>query len=182
MIQKIKAKNSHFETDFLITRWLEKICYVEIVLALINPRSVLLCKYQFYFGLWFSRSEPYTQYKKHMDRGVTSAAKGLIQLYRQEAPMLLAKKDRGKPNESQRQIVPACFGSITAKDFIPGAEILSTADQESMEVEEAGTTKDEQEPKVKFHRLMFWKRDKILSRLISFSKPNCLRQKKLSVN
>ena len=33
-----------------------------------------------------------TQYKKHIDRGVTSAAKGLIQLYRQEAPMLLNKK------------------------------------------------------------------------------------------
>lgn len=33
-----------------------------------------------------------TQYKKHIDRGVTTAAKGLIQLYRQEAPMLLHKK------------------------------------------------------------------------------------------
>ena len=32
------------------------------------------------------------QYKKHIDRGVTSAARGLIQLYRQEAPMLLHKK------------------------------------------------------------------------------------------
>ncbi|CAG5111921.1 Oidioi.mRNA.OKI2018_I69.chr2.g6192.t1.cds [Oikopleura dioica] len=65
-----------------------------------------------------------TQYKKHIDRGVKAGAKGLITLYRQEAPMLLAKKDRGKPNEHQRQIVPYSYGQSKALDFIPGAETL----------------------------------------------------------
>ena len=32
-----------------------------------------------------------TRPKKHIDRGVTSAAKGLLTFYRQEAPMLLHK-------------------------------------------------------------------------------------------
>ncbi|CBY12951.1 unnamed protein product [Oikopleura dioica] len=65
-----------------------------------------------------------TQYKKHIDRGVKAGAKGLITLYRQEAPMLLAKKDRGKPTEHQRQIVPYSYGQSKAMDFIPGAETL----------------------------------------------------------
>ena len=38
--------------------------------------------------------------------------------------MLLAKKDRGKPNEHQRQIVPYSYGQSKALDFIPGAETL----------------------------------------------------------
>ena len=98
-----------------------------------------------------------TQYKKHIDRGVTSAAKGLIQLYRQEAQMLLNKKvklnwhlwflkksgenislnnfrkDRGRPTEEQRQIVPASYGSLNSKDFISGAEILPVEEGEEPE-------------------------------------------------
>jgi len=38
--------------------------------------------------------------------------------------MLLAKKDRGKPTEHQRQIVPYSYGQSKAMDFIPGAETL----------------------------------------------------------
>jgi len=64
------------------------------------------------------------QYKKHIDRGVTSAAKGLLTFYRQEAPMLLAKKDRGKPTETSRQLVLAQYGESKAKGFIEGAHTL----------------------------------------------------------
>ena len=81
------------------------------------------------------------QYKKHIDRGVTTAARGLIQLYRHEAPMLLHKKDRGKPSEEQRQIVPASYGSSQAIDHLKGAEILSM--QESAEPEETENTEKE---------------------------------------
>lgn len=77
------------------------------------------------------------QYKKHIDRGVTSAAKGLLTFYRQEAPMLLAKKDRGKPTEAQRQIVLAPFGANKAKEFLDGVETLPMEnDEEAMDVEE----------------------------------------------
>lgn len=55
------------------------------------------------------------QYKKHIDRGVTMAAKGIMQDYRQVAPQILAKKDRGKPTEASKQIVLAEYGSLQSK-------------------------------------------------------------------
>ena len=80
-------------------------------------------------------------YKKHTDRGVTMAAKGIMQDYRQVAPQILAKKDRGKPNEAQKQVVLAEYGSLQSKSFLPGAEILpvdkdSDEETEEMDVEQ----------------------------------------------
>ena len=40
------------------------------------------------------------------------------------APQILAKKDRGKPTESSKQVVLAEYGSLQSKSFLPGAEIL----------------------------------------------------------
>jgi len=51
--------------------------------------------------------------------------------------MLLAKKDRGKPTEAQRQIVLAPFGADKAKEFLDGVETLPMEnDEEAMDVEE----------------------------------------------
>ena len=50
--------------------------------------------------------------------------------------MLLAKKDRGKPTEAQRQIVLAPFGADKAKEFLDGVETLPMEnDEEAMDVE-----------------------------------------------
>ena len=81
------------------------------------------------------------QYKKHIDRGVTSAAKGLLSFYRQEAPMLLAKKDRGKPTESTRQLVLAQYGEAKIKTFIDGAHILPVENEEECQEEMPGTSR-----------------------------------------
>ena len=60
----------------------------------------------------------------------------MLTFYRQEAPMLLAKKDRGKPTEAQRQIVLAPFGADKAKEFLDGVETLPMEnDEEAMDVE-----------------------------------------------
>jgi len=58
------------------------------------------------------------------------AAKGIMQDYRQVAPQILAKKDRGKPTEASKQVVLAEYGSLQSKSFLPGAEILPV-DKES---------------------------------------------------
>ena len=72
-----------------------------------------------------------------------AGAKGLITLYRQEAPMLLAKKDRGKPTEHQRQIVPYSYGQSKAMDYIPGAETLPLrGPEEEEEIMEEERPKD----------------------------------------
>lgn len=50
--------------------------------------------------------------------------------------MLLAKKDRGKPTEAQRQIVLAPFGADKAKEFLDGVETLPMEnDEEAMDIE-----------------------------------------------
>ncbi|XP_023245371.1 protein SDA1 homolog isoform X2 [Copidosoma floridanum] len=63
-------------------------------------------------------------YKTHRDRSVMMAARSLIGLFRQTMPELLHKKDRGRPTEATVALEPLEYGKVTAKEFVPGAEVL----------------------------------------------------------
>ncbi|KAA0201355.1 hypothetical protein HAZT_HAZT001083 [Hyalella azteca] len=64
-------------------------------------------------------------YRNSKNKGVYSAARSLMALYRVKNPSLLAKKTRGMPTELFMEEKPTQFGEYTAKSFIPGAEILA---------------------------------------------------------
>ena len=46
-----------------------------------------------------------TEYKKDRDKGVRMAARSLIALFRELAPGMLVKKDRGKTADLERQVL-----------------------------------------------------------------------------
>lgn len=66
-----------------------------------------------------------TTYKSYKDKSVSMAARSLIALFREKNPQLLAKKDRGAPTEMSKESAVKRFGESEAKDFIPGAEVLT---------------------------------------------------------
>lgn len=71
-----------------------------------------------------------TQYKSYKNKNVMMAARSLIQFYRTVNPHLLLRKDRGKPTEATKELKPLDFGELGAKDYIPGAEVLTEAPPE----------------------------------------------------
>ena len=92
------------------------------------------------------------QYRTYRDKNVVSAARSLIGLFRQLDPTLLAKKDRGRPTQSQLETMAGAvntetsdpssqFGRSRALNFIPGAEILTVAEEQS-EIEQCVEKKD----------------------------------------
>lgn len=64
------------------------------------------------------------QYKKYRDKNVMMAARSLIQHYRTTHPELLHRKDRGRPTEATGELQRPAYGAVTARDYIPGAEVL----------------------------------------------------------
>merc|ERR1719341_443600 len=67
-----------------------------------------------------------TEYKSHKDMCVMMASRSLISLFRERNPELLARKDRAAPTELSREEGSTVqFGVNDAKDYLPGAEILS---------------------------------------------------------
>ena len=72
------------------------------------------------------------QYKTYKDKGVSSAAKSLIQLFREKNPHMLHKRMRGKPTEAVYEEMGKIktYGEIDAKNFIAGAEIIDFLDNE----------------------------------------------------
>lgn len=68
-----------------------------------------------------------TQFKSYRERSVMMAARSLIGLFRQTMPDMLQKKDRGRPTEASIALEPLKYGEIAAKDFIPGAEVVTEA-------------------------------------------------------
>lgn len=63
-----------------------------------------------------------SEYKKARDKPVSNAARGLIALFRELAPGLLEKKDRGKGADMTRGIKQ--FGESIVADRVDGAELL----------------------------------------------------------
>ncbi|CAF4947116.1 unnamed protein product [Rotaria sp. Silwood1] len=65
-----------------------------------------------------------SKYKSYRDKSVSASARSLIQLFREKNPQLLERKDRGKPTEFQRELVPLGYGQLNPKSYLDGAEIL----------------------------------------------------------
>lgn len=61
-------------------------------------------------------------YKKFKDKEVSSAARGLAGLFREIAPAMLAKKDRGRG--ADLEAAPLQYGANVVADRIMGAELL----------------------------------------------------------
>jgi len=70
-----------------------------------------------------------SEYKTYKDKGVMMASRSLIQLFRVTNPELLYKKDRGRPTEAVVTMKRKQFGELDAKEFVPGAEVVKDADQ-----------------------------------------------------
>jgi len=65
------------------------------------------------------------QYKKYKNKGVMMAAKGLIGAFRQLAPELLHKSDRGRPTEHTTDTEMLQFGESRPSEFADGLELLT---------------------------------------------------------
>ncbi|CAF4683538.1 unnamed protein product, partial [Rotaria sp. Silwood2] len=65
-----------------------------------------------------------SKYKSYRDKSVSASARSLIQLFREKNPQLLERKDRGKPTEFQRDLIPLEYGQTNPKSYLDGAEIL----------------------------------------------------------
>uniref|UniRef100_A0A8R1HVC8 Protein SDA1 n=2 Tax=Caenorhabditis japonica TaxID=281687 RepID=A0A8R1HVC8_CAEJA len=79
-----------------------------------------------------------SEYKTYKNKNVSMAARSLITLFRAVNPKLLARKDRGKPQEKDDDEKEySGFARPTVHDFISGAEILDedAEDQEQGHVE-----------------------------------------------
>ena len=84
------------------------------------------------------------QYKKARDKPVSNAARGLIALFRELAPGLLEKKDRGKGADMSRKLKE--FGASEAVDRIEGVELLQRDIlKRKREEDEAEMSSDEDE-------------------------------------
>ncbi len=64
-------------------------------------------------------------YKKFRDKEVASAARGLISLFRELAPGMLEKRDRGR--DADLDAAPLAFGARLPADRVEGADLLQAA-------------------------------------------------------
>ena len=69
-----------------------------------------------------ARKQDLVGYKKFKDKEVSSAARGLAGLFREIAPAMLAKKDRGRG--ADLQAAPLQYGANAVSDCIMGADLL----------------------------------------------------------
>lgn len=83
------------------------------------------------------------QYKKSRDKPVSNAARGLIALFREIAPGLLEKKDRGKGADLTRELKR--FGEGAASERIDGVDLLQRDILKRKREEEATEASDEDE-------------------------------------
>lgn len=64
----------------------------------------------------------YRSFKK--SKSVVMAARSLIQLFRNTNPLLLPKKERGRPGDAhdgEQELLE--YGQLEAAEFVPGAEV-----------------------------------------------------------
>ncbi|KAG1675672.1 hypothetical protein FOA52_002381 [Chlamydomonas sp. UWO 241] len=64
-------------------------------------------------------------YRKDRNKEVSNAAKGLISLFREINPAMLAKRDRGRG--ADMDLKPKAYGESDVKDRVDGAELLEAA-------------------------------------------------------
>ena len=86
-------------------------------------------------------------YKKHKDKAVASAARGLIALFRELAPGLLEKRDRGRGGAMDvaagRGLAPTAYGAARVASRVLGAELLEQHGAE--DEEDVGSSGDDDE-------------------------------------
>lgn len=70
-------------------------------------------------------------YKKFREKEVASAARSLISLFRELAPGMLEKRDRGR--DADLGAVPLAFGARTPASRVEGADLLQAALQRGEE-------------------------------------------------
>ena len=63
------------------------------------------------------------EYRKDKDRGVTAAARSILQLYRERLPELLPKKYRGKAVDMSAK--PTAYGAVAVATGVEGVELLA---------------------------------------------------------
>ncbi len=87
-----------------------------------------------------------SKYKSYKDKSVSASARSLIQLFREKNPQFLERKDRGKPTEFQRDLIPLNYGQTNTKSYLEGAEILQQDinDQEKISNDESDEEEDQQ--------------------------------------
>mmetsp|Transcript_9692 Transcript_9692/g.35495 ORF Transcript_9692/g.35495 Transcript_9692/m.35495 type:complete len:750 (-) Transcript_9692:1617-3866(-) len=78
-----------------------------------------------------------TEYKKFKDKGVRMAARSLIGLFREIDPHMLARKDRGRGADMDKQ--RSTYGAIDVTVRVPGAELLQRAEEAKPEDEGEGS-------------------------------------------
>ncbi|KAJ1367734.1 delta 1-pyrroline-5-carboxylate reductase [Parelaphostrongylus tenuis] len=78
------------------------------------------------------------EYKSYKNKNVSMAARSLITLFRAVNPRLLARKDRGRPNEVDDEKEFLAFAKPSIAEFVSGAEVLdeNREDTGEMEVDE----------------------------------------------
>jgi protein SDA1 len=86
-----------------------------------------------------------SKYKSYRDKSVAASARSLIQLFREKNPQLLERKDRGKPTEFQRDLIPLNYGQSNPKSYLEGAEILEQENISNDQEEEDQQTDDDDE-------------------------------------
>lgn len=79
-------------------------------------------------------------YKKFREKEVASAARGLITLFRELAPGMLEKKDRGR--DADLQAVPMAYGARPPAARVEGAELLQAALERGGKGSESGLDED----------------------------------------
>ena len=86
-----------------------------------------------------------SKYKSYRDKSVSASARSLIQLFRDKNPQLLERKDRGKPTEFQRDLIPLNYGQSNPKSYLEGAEILEEDNNEQDKIPSDQHETDEEE-------------------------------------
>eukprot|EP01025_Chloroclados_australasicus_P032120 TRINITY_DN3250_c0_g2_i3.p1 TRINITY_DN3250_c0_g2~~TRINITY_DN3250_c0_g2_i3.p1 ORF type:complete len:900 (-),score=148.88 TRINITY_DN3250_c0_g2_i3:566-3055(-) len=84
-----------------------------------------------------------TQYQTFKHKDVSSAARGLIGLFRQLAPSMLKRKDRGR--SADLKLKPMEYGMAISKTRVEGAELLEKAMQQGILDEDGNIEGDLQE-------------------------------------
>ena len=86
-----------------------------------------------------------SKYKSYRDKSVQASARSLIQLFREKNPQLLERKDRGKPTEFQRELVPLDYGQTNVKSYLEGAEALLQPDDDQQQQQQQQTDDEDEE-------------------------------------
>nr|CAG4641542.1 EOG090X030C [Eurycercus lamellatus] len=82
------------------------------------------------------------EYRTSKHKSVMMASRSILQLYRVMNPELLPRKERGRPTEAMGELTVKTYGSVDARSYIPGAEVLR--DEEGA----SSADEDEQIPEV----------------------------------